>query len=100
MLSSEPEADMRRREFLGVLGGAAAWPIAARAQQPAMPVIGFMSSRSPEDSVNVVAAFRRGLGEGGRIEGMRDCWRTANSMTQEHTGTRMPAEPTASRSEP
>jgi ABC-type uncharacterized transport system substrate-binding protein len=60
-----------RRKFLATLGGAAvAWPLAARGQQPEMPVvIGFMSSRSPEDSVNVVAAFRRGLGEGGLIEG-------------------------------
>jgi putative ABC transport system substrate-binding protein len=61
---------IRRREFITFVGGAvAAWPLVARAQQPAMPVIGFMSSRSPEDSVNVLAAFRRGLGEGGLIEG-------------------------------
>jgi len=56
-----------RREFLARLGGAAAaWPLAARAQQP---LVGFMSSRSPEDSIDVVAAFRRGLGERGVIEG-------------------------------
>ena len=50
-------------------GAAAAWPLATRAQQPTLPVIGFMSTRSPEDHRHVVAAFRRGLGEGGRIEG-------------------------------
>jgi putative ABC transport system substrate-binding protein len=58
---------MRRREFLGVLGGAAAaWP--ARAQQPAIPLVGVLSSTSPAARAGAVAAFHRGLGEGGYVE--------------------------------
>jgi hypothetical protein len=60
---------IRRREFISLLGGVAAtWPLSARAQQTAMPVVGFMSSRSAGDSSRVVVAFRQGLAETGYEE--------------------------------
>jgi putative tryptophan/tyrosine transport system substrate-binding protein len=60
---------MRRREFIAGLGSVAVWSMRAHAQQPAMPVIGFLNSRSPDDAAHLVAAFRGGLSEGDFVEG-------------------------------
>ena len=59
---------MRRRDFIGVVGGVAAWPLAARAQQPATPVIGFLDVRSPEAIRDRLVAFRQGLKETGFVD--------------------------------
>jgi putative ABC transport system substrate-binding protein len=59
---------MRRREFLGVFGGATVWPLTVRAQQPAMPVIGFIHSASPEPFARMVAALQKGLNDSRYVE--------------------------------
>jgi ABC-type uncharacterized transport system substrate-binding protein len=79
---------MRRREFITLVGGAAARPLAARAQQPAMPVIGFLSGATLETMSQYVAAFKRGLAEVGFIEG-RDV--VIHYRWAEHQNDRLPA---------
>jgi len=60
---------MRRREFIAALGGAAAWPLEVRAQQPVLPVVGFLGAPSPAPYARYVAAIHQGLKEAGYIEG-------------------------------
>ena len=78
----------RRREFIALLVGAAVWPLAARAQQPAMPVIGFLRSAPIADATHLVTAFRQGLKEAGFIEGQNVTvdYRSAENDRDQLTG--------------
>ena len=73
---------LKRREFIALFGGAAAWPLSTHAQQPAMPVVGFLNIRLPGADPHLLAAFRRGLQETGYVEGRTSRSNTAGRMAR------------------
>src|ERR1700687_3538666 len=91
---------MQRRELITVLSGAAAWSVSAQAQQPAVPVIGLLSSASSHDYGPMIATFRKALGETGFIEGhnVRIEYRWADEQYDRLPALAAAREPTRSRS--